>query len=132
MITKRGKNYFVAILLIITLILVLYKMERNNDSLELNGYYTTGKILETYPVRGYFNVKFIYTVNNTDFIKINKISKIDSTLIGKNFIVKFSPDNPKNAMILLNYPITDSSRIIPKSVWKILPKEKLEISRYDN
>ncbi len=132
MIAKREKNYFVAFLLIITLILVLYKMERNNDSLELSHYYTTGKILEIYPARGYFNVKFIYTVNDTDFIKINNIRKNDSTTIGKNFIIKFSPDNPKNAMILLDYPITDSSRIIPKSVWKKLPKEKLEISRYDN
>ena len=107
----------------LVILLMFYFLSKKEDELELKGRYTIGEIQNIYPVRGYFNVKFSYKINNKNFESVNNINKNENAKIGLMFFVKFSPDNPKNSKILLDYLVPNNIKEVPKNGWEKIPDD---------
>ena len=96
---------------------------KDNKELEANKRYTVGEINKVSKnIRSVFpTVYYTYTfdamhLNGTDGCETrgHDISK------GTRYLVKFSPNNPDYAVILLDYPVPDSI-FAPRYGWEKLP-----------
>ncbi|WP_282036682.1 hypothetical protein [Saccharicrinis aurantiacus] len=121
---KKNENLSFGIALIIFTVITMYLMYRKHEaSKELDSChrYTIGEVynhLYMYRSGEQINCKFTY--NSKEYILTKTGSDLKQTK-GKNYLVKFNPDNPKISEILLD-KVIPKHIVAPSEGWKTKPR----------
>lgn len=74
-------------------------------------------------------VGYSYSINGVEYKSSNQINLSGKKHVNKRFFVKYSPLNPKNSKILLEYPVPDWLIEAPPNGWEEIPKLDMENKR---
>ena len=107
----------IIIVIIIYVYTVRTRYEGRNSTLEKFGAYTIGEVEEFFPVnygggvRTSPEIKFYYNVNGKEYLEESFYNVPDKNgpMKGSLFIAIYLPNNPENCILLLDYPVKDSS-----------------------
>ncbi|WP_299434125.1 hypothetical protein [uncultured Maribacter sp.] len=118
---KNRKPYLILLAIIIFLLLIYFIDEKEKKELEVNKIYTIGILTESYAIVGDFNFRYTYKYNNKTYNGLNNSNKKWKNEIGKKFLLKLSYKNPSSSILMLNFPICDTTVVAPKLGWKKIP-----------
>jgi len=104
----------------IVIIIYRYTIRTQNEerysNLEKYGTYTIGKVEEyfamTYgPGHNHSSIRFSYKVLGSDYLEDSeyKVPDKNGPMKGSLFMAIYLPNNPENCILLLDYPVKDSS-----------------------
>lgn len=114
-------QYINAILFILLIGVIIGYVYSNSKKIEKFPMYSVGIVKKFRESRGAPCIFYKFNVNNKTFHEMNIINYIDEKLIGKRFLVKFYKIDPSLSEILLYYPISDRSIVVPSEGWKEIP-----------
>ena len=122
MVNKRDMSYILVVLVITIIALAFYFNNKKLDELENNTIYTFGRITDSYPVIGYFNFDYSFIYNDKEYYGTNSSNKNLENEINRNFIVKYSKNNPDNSKLIVELPVCDSITELSQMNWESIPK----------
>jgi len=108
---NRKRNRIIFALTMIMCFALLFWIGRTNRetkaNIELYGIETVGTVIHKYRSDGTSGLRFEFEHNGETFVRNQTISRheFENAIIGIQYVVKFLPDNPKRAIILIDKPV---------------------------
>ncbi len=119
---KRKLNIIGIIVFLLIIITLIVKNVLDKKSLDETSKFTIGVVKSIEPnTRSGYRIYFYYYVKGKKYEAFDGIYKMNKSLLGKHFYVRFSTINPSNCELLLDLPVRDVKNSPPDG-WKKIPE----------